>query len=130
MLNAPIKDITLPDAQGEERLPVLDMDLQPDGLRAKALGFATEMRKQANHLSPAMQLLFLAGVMFLSVSVPVILLFGMLAPPVSIHHTAYVTGGAVLIVATMALVYVLARRSEKKRASESFGEMVDRKPRL
>lgn len=103
---------------------------EPAAFRLGTLRLFEAIKGQARFLSPVAQFLFFSSCAVLVLALPVLVAVGMLGAPVRFYDRASVVGGGFVLLGTMTVLYLLGRRSDKRRASDAFGKQVDRRPRI
>lgn len=122
--------MSLPTFQAVEPPDQPDENRRPAALALSALRVFEALKGQARFLSPMAQFLFFASCVLLVVTLPVLVALGTLGGPVRLDESASAVGGGLLLLSVMTLLYLLGRRSDRRRASDAFGRQVDRRPRF
>ncbi len=126
----PFTTMSFPTFQAVEPPDPLDEHTEPAALRTNTLRLFDAVKDQARFLSPMAQFLFFASCGLLVLILPLLVAVGTLGAPIRLDQGAAVVGGGLVLLVTMALLYLLGRRSDKRRASDAFGKQVDRRPRI
>lgn len=129
-VDGPVKTMSAPAFRAAEPSEASDEPAKPAVLRMGTLRLFDAVKGQTRFLSPLAQFLFLASCILLLLAPPLLLAVGTLGAPVRLEEPASLVGSGLVLLCTMLALYLLGRRSEKRRASDAFGKQVDRRPRF
>lgn len=122
--------MSLPKFQAVEPPDPSDENREPAVLRLSALRLFDALKGQARFLSPMAQFLFFASGVLLVVMLPVLVALDMLGRAGRLDESASAVSAGLLLLGAMAVLSLLGRRSDRRRASDAFGKQVDRRPRF
>lgn len=128
--DGPVTTMSLPAFQAVESPDPSGVRAKPAPLRMCTLGLFDAIKGQARFLTPGSQFLFFSSCVLLVVTLPVLVAIGMLGAPARLDESLSALGFGLVLLGTMTVLFVLGRRSDKRRASDAFGKQVDRRPRV
>lgn len=126
----PVTTMSVPTFQAVDTPDPSGEPTKPAALRLSAPRVFQAIKDQVRFLSPVAQFLFFASCVLLVLTLPALVAMGMFGAPAGLDETGPALGGGLVLLGTMTVLFLLGRRSDRKRASDSFGRQVDRRPRM
>ncbi len=126
----PITTMSFPTFQAVEPPDPVDEQTEPAALPMNTARLVEAIKGQARFLSPMAQFLFFASCVLLLFLLPLLVAVGLLGAPLRLDRVTAAVGGGLVLFTAMTLLFLLCRRSERRRASDAFGKQVDRRPRI